>query len=231
MIEENYRRVLANIAAATERRKDRGDETEPVTLVAVTKNHDVSAMRECIDAGAAVVGENRVQEAKGKYETLERSVTWHLIGHLQTNKVNQAVAMFDLIHSIDSEHLLTAVDTAAGKIGKVQDILIQVNLAREPQKYGVADEELEAVVKKADELPNVHLRGLMLIAPNYEDVEETRPLFRQMRELYLRVQAMSLPASDIEYLSMGMTNDYAIAVEEGANLVRVGTGIFGPRQY
>ena len=139
--------------------------------------------------------------------------------------------MFDLIHSIDSEHLLTAVDTAAGKIGKVQDILIQVNLAREPQKYGVADEELEAVVKKADELSNVHLRGLMLIAPNYEDVEETRPLFRQMRELYLRVQAMSLPASDIEYLSMGMTNDYAIAVEEGANLVRVGTGIFGPRQY
>lgn len=113
----------------------------------------------------------------------------------------------------------------------MQDVLIQVNLAREPQKYGVAEEELTPVLKKADQLPNVRLRGLMLIAPNYEDAEETRPLFHRMRELYRKVQAMDLPASDIVYLSMGMTNDYVIAVEEGANLVRVGTGIFGPRQY
>ncbi len=139
--------------------------------------------------------------------------------------------MFDLIHSVDSERLLLAIDNAAGKIGKVQDVLIQVNLAREPQKYGVAEEELTDVLKKADHLPNVHLHGLMLIAPNYENVEETRPLFRKMKELYQKVQDMDLPASDIEYLSMGMTNDYVIAVEEGANLVRVGTGIFGPRQY
>lgn len=231
MIGENYRRVLANIAGAVERRKNRGLETGPVTLVAVTKNHDVEAMRQCIDTGASVVGENRVQEAKGKFEILDRSVIWHLIGHLQTNKVNQAVAMFDLIHSVDSERLLLAIDNAAGKIGKVQDVLIQVNLAREPQKYGVAEEELTDVLKKADHLPNVHLQGLMLIAPNYENVEETRPLFRKMKELYQKVQDMDLPASDIEYLSMGMTNDYVIAVEEGANLVRVGTGIFGPRQY
>lgn len=231
MIGENYRRVLSNIAGAVECRRNSGLETEPVTLVAVTKNHDVEAMRQCIDAGAAVVGENRVQEARGKFETLERSVSWHLIGHLQTNKVNPAVAMFDLIHSVDSEHLLLAIDAAAGKIGKVQDVLIQVNLAREPQKYGVAEEELTPVLKKADQLPNVRLRGLMLIAPNYEDAEETRPLFHRMRELYRKVQAMDLPASDIVYLSMGMTNDYVIAVEEGANLVRVGTGIFGPRQY
>lgn len=231
MIGDNYRRVLSNIAGAVERRRNSGLETEPVTLVAVTKNHDVEAMRQCIDAGAAVVGENRVQEAREKFETLERSVSWHLIGHLQTNKVNPAVAMFDLIHSVDSEHLLLAIDAAAGKIGKVQDVLIQVNLAREPQKYGVAEEELDSVLKKADQLPNVRLRGLMLIAPNYENAEETRPLFRRMRELYRKVRAMDLPASDIAYLSMGMTNDYVIAVEEGANLVRVGTGIFGPRQY
>lgn len=231
MIGDNYRRVLSNIAGAVERRRNSGLETEPVTLVAVTKNHDVEAMRQCIDAGAAVVGENRVQEAREKFATLERSVSWHLIGHLQTNKVNPAVAMFDLIHSVDSEHLLLAIDAAAGKIGKVQDVLIQVNLAREPQKYGLAEEELTPVLKKADQLPNVRLRGLMLIAPNYENAEETRPLFRRMRELYRKAQAMDLPASDIAYLSMGMTNDYVIAVEEGANLVRVGTGIFGPRQY
>lgn len=204
---------------------------EPVGLIAVTKNHGVEAMREAIDAGAAVIGENRVQEAAQKRETLERSVAWHLIGHLQTNKAKQAVRIFDLIHSVDSEHLLDAVQEAAQKIHKVQDILIQVNLAKEESKFGIYKEDLPILLQKADMMKNVHLTGLMCIAPNYEDVEDCRPLFREMREMFDRLKAFPLFSSEMKYLSMGMTHDYKIAVEEGANLVRIGTAIFGERHY
>ena len=154
-----------------------------------------------------------------------------MIGHLQTNKAKQAVRLFDLIHSVDSEHLLTAVNDAAQKIHKVQDILIQVNLAQEDSKFGIYKEDLPILVQKADMMKNVHLTGLMCIAPNYEDVEECRPLFREMREIFDRLKDFPLFSSEIKYLSMGMTHDYKIAVEEGANLVRVGTAIFGARHY
>jgi len=230
MIAERLHEV-EKIIEASRKKRTRADVNAPVTLVAVTKNHDVNAMREAIDAGAVVVGENRIQEAAGKYETLERKVTWHLIGHLQTNKVNQAVKLFDLIHSVDSQHLLVAVNKAAEKIGKVQDILLQVNLAREESKFGIYKEDLQALVQQADELANVHLCGLMCIAPNYEAVEDCRPLFHEMYDIFTSAQRQSLPNSDLKILSMGMTNDYHIAVEEGANMVRVGTAIFGARQY
>lgn len=230
MIVENLKAVQEKINESMAKRtgifKD-----DPVQLVAVTKNHDVNAMREAIDAGVTVVGENRVQEAVDKHGTLERDVTWHLIGHLQTNKAKQAVRMFDLIHSVDSEHLLEAIDTAAGKIHKVQDILIQVNLAKEESKFGIYKEDLPFLLQKADRMKNVHLMGLMCIAPNYEDVEECRPLFREMREIFDGLQMLPLMNSEMKWLSMGMTHDYQIAVEEGSNLVRVGTAIFGPRQY
>lgn len=209
----------------------RAGKDEPVGLIAVTKNHGVEAMREAIDAGAAVIGENRVQEAAQKREALERSVAWHLIGHLQTNKAKQAVRIFDLIHSVDSEHLLDAVQEAAQKIHKVQDILIQVNLAKEESKFGIYKEDLPILLQKADMMKNVHLTGLMCIAPNYEDVEDCRPLFREMREMFDRLKAFPLFSSEMKYLSMGMTHDYRIAVEEGANLVRIGTAIFGERHY
>ena len=188
-------------------------------------------MREAIDAGVTVVGENRVQEAVEKHEKLDRDVTWHLIGHLQTNKVKQAVKNFDLIHSVDSEHLLDAVDTAAGKIHKVQNILIQVNLAKEESKFGIYKEDLPFLLQKADQMKHVHLMGLMCIAPNYENVEECRPLFREMREIFDKLQMFPLMNSEMKWLSMGMTHDYQIAIEEGSNLVRIGTAIFGPRQY
>lgn len=228
-IAEHFHAVEQEIEAAKVRRRTGGD--EPVGLIAVTKNHDVEAMREAIDAGAAIIGENRVQEAAQKKETLGRDVSWHLIGHLQTNKAKQAVRMFDLIHSVDSEHLLDAVNEAAQKIHKVQDILIQVNLAKEDSKFGIYKEDLPILVQKADMMKNVHLMGLMCIAPNYEDVEECRPLFREMREIFDRLKDFPLFSSEMKYLSMGMTHDYRIAVEEGANLVRVGTAIFGARQY
>lgn len=231
MIAENFHKVEAEIEAAKARRQPGGG-GEDVLLVAVTKNHDVDAMREVIDAGATTVGENRIQEAVSKYDVLDRAVSWHLIGHLQTNKAKQAVRYFDLIHSVDSEHLARALDQAAGKINKIQDILIQVNLAKEASKSGVYREDLLALLDTIDKnLSHLHIVGLMCIAPNYEDVEECRPLFREMYEIFSKVKEIPYKTANIKYLSMGMSHDYKIAVEEGANIVRVGTAIFGARQY
>lgn len=230
MIADKFHEVEARIKESMQRRT-RVPKDAPVTLIAVTKNHDVAAMREAIDAGAADIGENRIQEAKEKYAELDRDVNWHLIGHLQTNKAKIAVQLFDLIHSVDSPHLAKAIDKEAGKIGKVQDILVQVNLAREDSKSGVYKEDLRAMLDLVETLPHLCLRGLMCIAPNYEDVEMCRPLFREMYEIYQQVKELPYPTANITYLSMGMTHDYPIAVEEGANIVRVGTAIFGPRQY
>ena len=229
-IAERYQDVVAKIEAAKKRRTTVPKEAA-VTLVAVTKNHDTAAMREAIAAGATDVGENRVQEAKGKFAEIGNCVTWHLIGHLQTNKVRQAVKFSDLIHSVDSLHLAEAINSEAARIDKVQDILVQVNLAKEESKSGIYKEDLLADLQAINALPNLCLRGLMCMAPNYEDVELCRPLFREMYEIFRKVQDLDLPTSNINTLSMGMTHDYEIAVEEGANMVRVGTAIFGPRQY
>lgn len=232
-IKNNLRIVKEEIAQAVERRRTNlgNVETEEVTLIAVTKNHDVDMMREAIDLGVNEIGENRIQEASEKFATLERQVKWHLIGHLQTNKVKSAVKIFNLIHSIDSEHLANAVDRAAKSISKCQEVLIQVNLAKEESKFGVELENLDKLIETINELENLKLRGLMMIAPNYEDVEQCRPLFRQMYELFQNLKTRKLNHADIKYLSMGMTHDYKIAIEEGANIVRVGTAIFGARNY
>ncbi len=230
MIRERLRQVESEIEKARMRRV-RVPKEAPVQLVAVTKNHPVEQMREAIDAGVTEIGENRIQEALSKYDTLERSVTWHLIGHLQTNKAKQAVRCFDLIHSVDSERLAGAVNHAAEEMEKVQDILIQVNLAKEESKSGVYREHLDELLGTVQEMHNIRLCGLMCIAPNYERVEDCRPLFREMYEIFQDLKEKDLPGANIKYLSMGMTHDYSIAVEEGANIVRVGTGIFGLRQY
>ena len=229
-IEMRIQEVRAAIAAARARRTHIPIGA-PVELIAVTKNHPVAAMQTAIDAGIMNIGENRVQEALDKAETLAREVKWHLIGHLQTNKVKHAVCQFDLIHSVDSLRLAQEIDKAAAKFGKVQNILVQVNLAREESKSGVYREDLDEILAVIDALPCVCLQGFMCIAPNYEDVEECRPLFRAMYELFQQVKERGPHTADIRYLSMGMTHDYGIAVEEGANLVRVGTAIFGARQY
>ena len=230
MIEGRIQEVRRAIAAARARRTHVPEEA-PVELIAVTKNHPVEAMREAIDAGIMHIGENRVQEALNKAETLEREVKWHLIGHLQRNKVKHAVRQFDLIHSVDSVRLAQEIDKASEKFGKVQNILVQINLAREESKSGIYREDLDNMLAEIDRLRFVRLQGFMCIAPNYEDVEECRPLFRAMYELFQQVKAHAPYTADIRYLSMGMTHDYEIAVEEGANLVRVGTAIFGARQY
>ena len=229
MIAEKLKEVKENIEGAKAKRSP--DKQHEVRLIAVTKNHDVQAMREAIDAGVTDIGENRIQEAKEKFATLDRDVTWHLIGHLQTNKAKQAVKIFDLIHSVDTLHLAEAINNAAAGINKVQKVLVQVNLAKEDSKSGVYVEELADLLHRVDELPNLQLMGLMCIAPNYDDVEECRPLFAKMYEIFQKVKEITFSTANILYLSMGMTHDYEIAVEEGANMVRVGTGIFGPRQY
>ena len=223
---ENFRAVLAQIEDS--RKKRVVGKNEKIILVAVTKNHGVELMREACDAGATDIGENRVQEAAEKFPALERNVTRHLIGHLQTNKVKPAVKLFDVIESVDSVHLAAALDKAAASIGKVQDVLIQVNAAREPQKSGVLLEDLNALTEFVDAAKNLRLRGLMMIAPNLPDVEDCRPLFRQMRTLF---DEMKSAREAFDFLSMGMTHDYKVAVEEGANVVRVGTAIFGERVY
>ncbi len=223
-IVENLRAVQSEIESS--RRKSIAG--APVTLIAVTKNHEVEMMQQAIDAGAQHIGENRIQEAAEKFKILNREVTRHLIGHLQTNKAKQAVRLFDLIHSVDSEHLAEAISGAAYSIGKIQDVLIQVNLAKEETKSGVYEENLPRLIEAVDVLKNIHLRGFMLIAPNYSDVENCRPLFRRMYEIFVAIQKTR---QNFDYLSMGMTHDYKIAIEEGANVVRIGTAIFGDRNY
>ena len=230
MIGQRIQAVRDEIAAARLRRS-RVPKEAPVELIAVTKNHTVEAMREAIDNGIMNIGENRVQEALEKSEELGREVKWHLIGHLQTNKVKYAVQQFDLIHSVDSVRLVQAIDKAAEKFGKVQNILVQINPAHEETKFGIDPAELDAMLAAIAELRAVRLQGFMCIAPNYDDVEECRPLFRTMYELFQQMKEREPRTADIRYLSMGMTHDYEIAVEEGANLVRVGTAIFGARQY
>ncbi len=226
-IQENIQTILRTIEDA----KQRSGRTEKVTLIGVTKNHPAEAAAEAADCGITVVGENRVQEAKDKIEHYTgKPVSWQLIGHLQQNKAKYAVQLFDMIHSVDSERILREIDKCAEKNGKIQDILLQINVAEEESKFGMKVGELPAMLDLAKTLSHVRVRGLMCIAPNYEDAEQVRPIFRIMRALYEDIKGQ-FPAGQIAYLSMGMTHDYRIAVEEGATMVRVGTAIFGERQY
>ncbi|WP_289088641.1 YggS family pyridoxal phosphate-dependent enzyme [uncultured Veillonella sp.] len=209
----------------------RAGRVDQAMLVAVTKNHPVSAVEEAARLGVRVVGENRVQEAKEKILAYKGpALEWHLIGHLQVNKVRQAVPLFSLIHSVDSCKLLDEIERVAAKHDKVQDVLLQVNVAREASKSGMAVEEFPAVRDYANTLLHVRVRGLMCMAPFFEDPEEARPIFRVADALYEDMKQY-FPAGQIKYLSMGMTHDFEVALEEGANIVRVGTAIFGERVY
>lgn len=227
MIKENIEAVQKRIDAAAAR----VGRTDKITLVAVTKNHPVEYMKQAAADGITDVGENRIQEALEKIKEFpDNHLTWHLIGHLQTNKAKPAVEHFDLIHSIDSVRLLQAVDKEAGKIGKVQDILLQVNVAREESKFGMEVEDFPAICQQAKDMEHIRVVGFMCIAPNYDNVEDVRPVFHIARALYEHMQT-KFPSGQVRYLSMGMTHDFEIAIEEGANVVRVGTAIFGPRNY
>jgi pyridoxal phosphate enzyme (YggS family) len=199
-------------------------------LVAVTKSASAERIREAFGLGVRVVGENRIQEALAKQAQLsDLALEWHLIGHLQTNKVKQAVGRFALIHSVDSHRLLEAIDAQARALGIRQDILLQVNVAREGSKSGFAPEEVPAALEAALALSGVAVRGLMVIAPRAADPEAVRPVFRRLRELRDACRTLAGDRADLVELSMGMSADFRTAVAEGATLVRIGTGIFGER--
>ena len=228
MLADNLKIVQEKIEASLQKRKEAMQTGDAVTLVAVTKNHAPEVITEALSLGVECIGENRVQEAKHKKEVLPAGGKWHLIGHLQTNKARQAVALFDLIESVDSERLLALINEEAGRIGKVQDILLQLNIAKEEQKTGFTKEEYLAVLEKLNEYKNIRLRGLMVIAQACTDIEETRPVFAAGYRAYCRLKE-AYP--EVDCLSMGMSNDYTVAIEEGANMVRVGTALFGQRDY
>ena len=228
MLADNLKIVQEKIEASLQKRKEAKQTGNAVTLVAVTKNHAPEVITEALSLGVECIGENRVQEAKHKKEVLPAGGKWHLIGHLQTNKARQAVALFDLIESIDSERLLALINDEAARIGKVQDVLLQLNIAKEEQKTGFTKEEYLAVLEKLGEYKNIRLRGLMVIAQACSDIEETRPVFAAGYRAYCRLKEAY---QEVDCLSMGMSNDYTVAIEEGANMVRVGTALFGQRDY
>lgn len=201
-----------------------------VQIVSVTKYAELSQIKEVVKEGLAVLGENRLQDALVKMEALKDfPIIWHMVGHLQSNKVKEAVRVFELIHSVDSLKLISLIDKEASKIGKVQKILLQVNTQRKEVAFGFLEEEAAAVVKKAAEFSSANILGLMTIAPICKNIEETRLFFRRMRELKVRLEKenenLKLPI-----LSMGMSEDFEIAIEEGANIVRIGRAIFGDKQ-
>jgi len=224
LITRNLEEVRGAIAAAAHRA---GRDPGEVRLVAVSKTVDLERLRAAIAAGQDLFGENYLQEARDKIAALGRRVSWHLVGHLQTNKAAGAVALFDLIHAVDRGKLARALDAAAARLGKVQDVLIQVNQGGEDTKSGVEPAAAGDLLQEVARLPHLRILGLMTMPPWFADPEAARPYFRALRELRERLRDVSgLPLPE---LSMGMSADFEVAVEEGASLVRVGTAIFGRR--
>jgi len=227
-IKENIEVVESRIAQACERS---GRKREEVLLLAVSKTIDVPRIKEAVECGLTSLGENKVQEIMDKYEPMGEGVKWHLIGHLQTNKVKYIIDKVELIHSVDSLKLAEEINKRASAKGVVADILLEVNIAEEDSKFGIKKEECEDRVREISKLPNIKIRGLMTVAPFVENAEENRPYFRQMKQLLVDINNKKIDNVNMDILSMGMTGDYEVAIEEGSNIVRVGTGIFGARVY
>jgi pyridoxal phosphate enzyme (YggS family) len=224
-IAENLKEVRAAITAACQRA---GRDPSEVRLVAVSKTVDLERLRAAVDAGQDLFGENYLQEARDKIDALGRQVSWHLVGHLQSNKARGAVELFDLIHAVDRGKLAAALDAAAARLGKVQDVLIQVNQGGEATKSGVEPTAAPELLKEVARLPHLRVLGLMTMPPWFPDPEAARPYFKALR--VLRDHLRGLTGLPLTELSMGMSDDFTVAVEEGATLVRVGTAIFGRRR-
>ena len=222
-IADNIAEIRNNIALA--RQKSPHPEQD-VTLVAVTKMHSAEEIQEVLAAGQTLLGENRVQELLDKYDAVGDAATWHIIGHLQSNKVKYITEKVAMIHSLESESLANELSNRMQALGKTMDCLVQVNIADEESKFGLERDEVLPFIKRVSQLPGIHIKGLMHIAPYFEDPEGVRPIFREMYRLFEELKALELPGVDIEILSMGMSHDYQVAIEEGANMIRVGSSIF-----
>ena len=223
MIAENLASVRQRVARACEKS---GRSLEEVRLVCVTKEASIEDARAVLGLGGKDLGENRVQEAVSKYGAIDDKAAWHLVGHLQTNKAKDAVKIFSLIHSVDSIRLAKEIDKEAKKIGKTQDILIQVNVSGEATKFGVTPDEAISLIKEISLYPNISMKGLMTIAPEVDDPQTVRPYFRALKELQNKLNEIRDTKYEIRELSMGMTNDFEVAIEEGSTMVRIGRAIF-----
>lgn len=231
-VTENLAEVERRICAACERA---GRDRNEVTLIAVSKTKPISMIEEAINAEITVFGENKVQELVEKHDVLNGEkgfmLEWHMIGHLQRNKVNKLPGRVKMIHSVDSLRLAEEIDRQFGKAGLIADILVEVNMAGEATKFGLAPQDVESFLSEITKFSNIRVRGLMTIAPYVENPEENRKIFTDLRKLLIDMRGKNNDNSTMSELSMGMTGDYEVAIEEGATYVRVGTGIFGSRNY
>jgi pyridoxal phosphate enzyme (YggS family) len=200
-----------------------------VTLVAATKGRSVEEIKQAVQAGIRIIGENYFQEAEKKYRELKGQVKFHYIGHLQKNKVKKAVEIFDIIQTVDSWEIAEEIDKRSNLIGKMMPVLIEINSGKEKNKSGCYPEEAQNIIKKISVLRNIRIKGLMTMAPFFEDPEKDRPFFKLTKELFDKINSLKMPNVHMEILSMGMSCSYKVATEEGANMIRIGTGIFGPR--
>lgn len=227
-VSENIAEIRKNIEEAA---KKVGRDPNEILLLAVSKTMEVPRIKAAVDCGLTELGENRVQEIMEKYEPMGENVKWHLIGHLQTNKVKYIIDKVKLIHSVESLKLAQEIDKQAKKHNMVAEILVEINMAKEESKFGIMPEEAESFIVELSKLDNIRVRGLMTVAPFVENGEDNRVYFRNMRQLLVDINAKNINNINMDVLSMGMTGDYITAIEEGATIVRVGTGIFGKRDY
>jgi pyridoxal phosphate enzyme (YggS family) len=216
MIEENVAKILSELP-------------EGVQLAAAAKTRTPEEISRAADAGVRIIGENYVQEAQRAFEFVGHRVKWHFIGHLQRNKVKKAVRIFDMIETLDSLDLAQEIDKRCAQEGKIMPVLIEINSGKEPQKFGVIPEEAECFLQEAAGFKNIKIKGLMTMGPAFGDPENARPFFIETKKLFDKIKSMDIPGLDLQYLSMGMTNSYRVAIQEGANIIRIGTKIFGPR--
>ena len=217
-IKQNVKKILAELPAGVE-------------LVAAAKTRTPEEILEAVQSGVKIVGENYVQEAEGAYKVVGNRAKWHFIGHLQKNKVKKAVRIFDMIETIDSVEIAREIDSRCEQIGKVMPVLVEINSGREEQKAGVLPENAEQLIKDISTLQHIKLVGLMTMGPRFGNPEDSRPYFVETRKLFEKISQLGLHNVEMKYLSMGMTNSYQVALEEGANIVRIGTRIFGERGY
>ena len=217
MIKENMSKILEELP-------------EGVSLVGAAKTRTPQEILKAVEAGLEIIGENYVQEAERAFQVVGGKAKWHMIGHLQSNKAKKAVRVFDLIETVDSIKLARAIDRACGKIDKVMPILMEINSGEESQKAGVMPEDAISLARDMSELNNIKLMGLMTMGPFAGDPEDSRPYFQKTKKLFEEIKEMGLPGVEMKYLSMGMSNSYKVALEEGANVVRIGTKLFGERE-
>jgi len=218
MIEQNVGQILSELPNG-------------VQLVAAAKTRGPEEVLRAVEAGVKIIGENYVQEAERAYQVVGNKAEWHFIGYLQKNKVKKAVGIFDMIETVDSVELAEEIDKRCAQAGKIMPVLIEVNSGREKQKSGVLPEDAEQLVREISGLPHVKIMGLMTMGPFFGDPESARPYFVATRRVFERLKKLDLPNVEMKYLSMGMTNSYRVALEEGANMVRLGSKIFGEREY